>query len=136
MKCMAYRATPHECTGCTPNLMMFGQENNMALDVMMGPPPKAKPDVACPVGVYLYASVQLDKNAKRQKNYYDKKSKPTQYKIGSYVWRWYPPAARGKLSKGWTGPFRIMEIPTSIHCNTKVCWSTPAQSSHWYSEAL
>ena len=73
----------------------------MAPEVMMGPPPKAKPDVTCPVeyvewlrqtlnGVYQYASVQLDRNAKRQKNYYDKKSKPTQYKVGSYVWRWYP----------------------------------------------
>ena len=139
--CMAYRATPHECTGCTPNLMMFGQENNMALDVMMGPPPKAKPDVACPVeyvewlrqtlnGVYQYASDQLDRNAKRQKNYYDKKSKPTQYKVGSYVWRWYPPAARGKLSKGWTGPFRIMEIPTSIHCVIQKSADQPQHRVH------
>ena len=38
--CMAYRATPHESTGCSPNLMMFGQENNLPIDVMAGFSPK------------------------------------------------------------------------------------------------
>ncbi len=31
---MAYRATPHASTGCTPNLLMFGNENNMPLDLL------------------------------------------------------------------------------------------------------
>ena len=35
---MAYRATVHESTNCTPDLMMFGRENSLPIDVMMGPP--------------------------------------------------------------------------------------------------
>ena len=59
-----------------------------------------------------------------------KKSKPTQYKIGSYVWRWYPPAARVKLSKGWTGPYCIMEIPTYIQCVIQKSADQPQHRVH------
>ena len=54
-------------------------------------------------------------NAKRQKHYYDLRSKSIKYEIGSYVWRWYPPAAKGKLAKGWTGPYKIISCPTDLH---------------------
>ena len=123
--CMAYRATPHECTSVSPNLMMFGTEINMPIDVMVGTPPHESN--LCPVQyvewikqslkhAYTYATKQLNANAQRQKHNYDLKSKPTSYDVGSYVWRWYWPAARGKLGKGWVGPFSVMECPTCIHC--------------------
>ena len=35
---MAYRSTPHESTGFSPNYMVFGKELYMPIDVMMGPP--------------------------------------------------------------------------------------------------
>ena len=125
--CMAYRATPHESTGCSPNLMMFGQEINMPIDIMVGSPPKSQPNIRCPIeyvewlrnsltSIYQYATTQLNVHACRQKEYYDLKAKPVAYPIGSFVWRWYWPAARGKLSKGWVGPFKILECPTRIHC--------------------
>ena len=134
--CMAYRATPHESTGCSPNLMMFGQENNLPIDVMAGVPPKSKPDIECPSeyvewlrttlrDVYQYAQGQLKANAKRQKHYYDIRAKPNNYPVGTYVWRWYPPAAKGKLAKGWTGPYRVMSRPTSLHALLK---SSPDKS--------
>ena len=99
----------------------------MHLDVLVGSPPKAKPNITCPVeyvewlrntlhGVYQHANKHLKQSVKRQKHYYDLKARPIQYKAGSYVWRWYPSIARGKLSKGWAGPYRVMECPTSIHC--------------------
>ena len=124
--CMAYRATPHESTGVSPNLMMFGTEVNMPIDVMVGTPPTENLN-GCPVEyvewikfsllhAYSYANKQLGVNAQRQKHYYDLKAKPTSYKVGSFVWRWYWPAARGKLGKGWTGPFKVLECPTCIHC--------------------
>ena len=123
--CMAYRATPHESTGVSPNLMMFGTEINMPIDVMVGTPDDN--EIRCPVDyvewikfsllhAYNYANKQLGVNAQRQKHYYDLKAKPTSYKVGSFVWRWYWPAARGKLGKGWTGPFKVIDCPTSIHC--------------------
>lgn len=124
--CMAYRATPHDSTGCSPNLMMFGAEVNMPLDVMVGSPGEAKHEV-CPTEYvewlkrslghsYEYASQQLSTSAERQKHYYDLRSKPTQYRKGDFVWRWYFPAARGKLNKGWVGPFEVVDTPSPIHC--------------------
>ena len=35
---MAYRATPHESTGFSPNYLVFGREHFMPVDVMMGTP--------------------------------------------------------------------------------------------------
>ena len=35
---MAYRATPQESTGLTPNFLMYGRELSMLVDVMIGPP--------------------------------------------------------------------------------------------------
>ena len=35
----AYRATPHKSTGVSPNLLMFNQEIDCPIDVMVGPPP-------------------------------------------------------------------------------------------------
>ncbi len=125
--CMAYRATPHESTGCSPNMMVFGMENNMPLDVMVGSPPEPAYKDACPDEyvewlrqtlheVHQYADDQLAISAKRRKKYYDLKAKPTVYRPGQYCWRWYPPAAQGKLARGWTGPVRIMQCPTAMNC--------------------
>jgi transposase InsO family protein len=36
---MAYRSTPHESSGLTPNFMMYGRELAMPIDVMIGPSP-------------------------------------------------------------------------------------------------
>ena len=124
---MAYRATPHESTGCSPNLMMFGHENAMALDVMVGSPPSGRSAILCHEAyvewlrnslteVHMFADEKLHVSAKRRKRYYDLKSKPYQYRPGQYCWRWYPPAAKGKLSKGWTGPVRVMSCPTDVNC--------------------
>jgi len=123
---MAYRATPHDSTGCSPNLMMFGTEVNMPLDVMVGRPGDTAQAV-CPNEYvewlknslhhcYEYASRQLTANAGRQKRYYDLRAKPIQYERGSFVWRWYWPAARGKFGKGWVGPFKVTATPSPIHC--------------------
>ena len=125
--CMAYRSTPHESTGCSPNMMVFGMENNLPLDIMVGDPPESGCTTACPQAyvewlrttiheVHQYADEQLEISAKRRKAYYDLKAKPTEYKPGQYCWRWYPPAAQGKLAKGWTGPVRVMSCPTVMNC--------------------
>ena len=46
---MAYRATVHDSTNWTPNLMMFGRESHLPIDVMMGPPPRLENKYTCPV---------------------------------------------------------------------------------------
>ena len=45
---MAYRATMHESTKCSPNLLMLGRETTCPLDLFVGEPPSTVPDI-CPV---------------------------------------------------------------------------------------
>ena len=44
-------------------------------------------------------------------------SLPTPYSPGQYVWRWYPPAAKQKHGKAWTGPYKVIASPTPYHLN-------------------
>ena len=115
---MAYRASENESTGVTPFKMMFGREMSYPLDIMAGNP--KSDEVLCPVEyvqwlshtfevTFNFANENLSKAASRQKNNYDRGIKPRNYKIGDFVWRWYPPTAGIKLGLGWTGPFKIIE---------------------------
>ena len=121
---MAYRASMHESTGCTPNLLMLGRELPMPLDILIGQPQKQQ--YSCQIEyvewlrysmttAYEYARRQLRKAATRQKRCYDLRSKETEFHHGNFVWRWYPPKANQKLGKGWTGPFRVMSCPTEVN---------------------
>jgi hypothetical protein len=123
----AYRSSPHESTGLTPNMMVFGEELALPVDVMVGAPPRHEQHYACATEyvewlrktlqrAHEMARKHLGVAAARQKYHYDKKSNPASYAKGQYVWWWYPPAANRKLGKGWKGPFRIMARPTDVHC--------------------
>ena len=129
--CMAYRAAPHSSTGCSPNLMFFGTENNMPIDIIAGRPPSNYIDDTCPVAyvewlrqtfskVYEFANDHLQTSAKRQKKSYDSNCKNVEYKTGDFVWRFYPPAARGKLAKGWQGPYRVLNCPNTVNVNLQM----------------
>ena len=121
---MAYRASQHESTGCSPNLLMLGREVSVPLDVLVGRAPDKV--VGCQTEyvewlrdsmatAFDYARRQLKKSALRQKRLYDLKSIEASFNTGQFVWRWYPPKANVKLGKGWTGPFRVMSRPTEVN---------------------
>jgi hypothetical protein len=133
---MAYRATVHDSTGCSPNLLMLGREVALPLDVMMGPPPCSGPAYQCHVEyvewlrvslqeAFEYAQSQLGKSATRQKCNYDLKVKKRQYEEGQLVWRWYPPHANRKLGRGWTGPHKVVQRPNDMHCILQKSLSDP-----------
>ena len=134
---MAYRATVHETTGSTPNQMMFGRQLSMPIDVVMAPLPQSSGSCACPVeyvewlrqtllNVHEHARKRIKSSVARQKRGYDMHAKPTRYEVGQFVWRWYPPAAKRKLGKGWLGPYLIIACPTDIHC---IIQKDPSSSS-------
>ena len=70
----------------------------------------------------------MSKAALRQKNTYDRGIKPRSFKVGNFVWRWYPPTACIKLGLGWTRPYQITykcsdvtyKIKESPHSREKV----------------
>ena len=100
---LAYRSTIQDSTGCSPNLIMFGRELYLPIDLMRGPPPQQH---KCPIAyvewirgvlneAHSFAREQLGKAAERQKRNYNNKFKKSEFAVGQWVWYHYPPKARG-----------------------------------------
>ena len=138
---MAYRSTPHESTGCTPNILMLGKEINLPIDLMVGYPPNQESHYECSTEyvewlhrtikkVHDLAREQLKGAARRQKTNYDRGYKPVKFEKGEYVWRYYPPSAKKKLGKGWVGPYKVLGCPSDIHCEIALSPSSPVVRVH------
>ena len=113
---MAYRASVHESTRCSPNLLMLGRETNLPVDLMLGDPPGSQP---CPIGyvewvrqatqyAFRVAETNLQSSAQRQKRLYDRNSGVPRIEVGETVWRLYPPKAKLKFGRGWQGPYLVV----------------------------
>ena len=122
---MAYRATPHESTQCSPNLMMLGREVELPIDLMFGRPPfpKGELEVFDTTLYYVdmlrdkleraheYARKCLKKRAERQKRNYDNKVQAECFYVGEQVWLYTPKRQVGlspKLQSFWDGPYVIL----------------------------
>ena len=115
---MAYRSSAHKSTKCTPNLLMFGRETYLPVDILLGPP-TVTGEYQCHIEYVEWlrnslnkahekAAKNLEHNAMVQKRLYDAKGCFRKFKIGQWVWRWYPPAHKEKFGRGWQGPFLIV----------------------------
>jgi hypothetical protein len=120
---MAYRSTPHESSKLTPNMMMFGHEINLPIDLMFGiPNPESflegpneyVEDLRSRLETaYEFARCELKKSALRQKNYYDSKVTQYTYTKDEKVWLYQPHRKIGlspKLQRLWHGPYVILDI--------------------------
>jgi hypothetical protein len=121
---MAYRSTIHDSTKCSPNMLMFGRENTLPVDIMYGDPPCSE-GFSCPSkyvewlrhsmsDAHKKVAEQLQKAASRQKQSYSKGLKPRSFIEGDLVWRWYPPTAKAKLGLGWVGPYKVLKKVTTL----------------------
>jgi transposase InsO family protein len=125
----AYRATPHDTTGYSPNKVIFGRENRMPLDLMFPPPPgdpveQLPDDYVRALEERLRAAYEAVRQntgaaAARRKDSYDVGiGKKVDLQQGDYVWYFYPRRRVG-LSPKWqswyTGPYRIISLIDS-HC--------------------
>jgi transposase InsO family protein len=123
----AYRATPHDTTGYSPNKLMFGRENRMPIDLMFPAPPTsnfAGPDdyVEAVEERLRIAYETVRKNigtaASYRKDRYDAGIKGCEIKEGDLVWYFHPRRKTG-LSPKWqswyTGPYCVMKVIDS-HC--------------------
>ncbi len=138
---MAYRATPHESTGLSPNLMMFGEECTLPIDAMLDAPPRQGQRQVCRVEYvewlrqtlakgHRFARERLKEAAKAQKRYYDRAAKPHQFTAGAFVWHWYDPLAAKKFGCGWTGPYKVIACPTEVHCLIQKAPGTQSRRVH------
>jgi len=105
---------------------MLGREINLPIDLMVGNP-EERPELHChhEYVVWLqdvmdeafeYARQSSTQATERQKRNYDRKVKIRRFKVGDWVWYYYPPKAQGKLAKhGWDGPYLVIDCPSDIH---------------------
>jgi hypothetical protein len=125
----AYRATPHESTGFSPNRVMFGKENCMPADLVIGQRPS---DDTCRDSIddyvfdlcdRLHKSHQLVRKnlghaAEFRKKRYDVSVKSNDLSVGTWVW-YLCPRRRVSLSPKWqsyyTGPYLVVKVIDS-HC--------------------
>jgi len=117
----AYRATPHESTGYSPNRLFLGREVRMPLDVVMGLPAEERGNSS--VDDYVYqmqetlsaaydtAREHLRSAAERRKDTYDIKVREKNLDVGDWVWYWYPRKFTGrsfKWQRSYAGPYLIV----------------------------
>ena len=120
----AYRATKHESTGYTPNFLVFGHENRMPVDLVLGkiveePEHYDSPDQFVSDAqeryreAYALARMNLEESAQRRKVEYDIKVKPTKFEVGQNVWYLYPRRYTNRSPKwcrNYDGPFVITRV--------------------------
>jgi hypothetical protein len=120
----AYRASVHDTTGFSPNYVVFGKENRMPADLVLGCPPNDENEYTS-VDQYVeqqqevmrstYAIVRLHlgRAANTRKKLYDLKVRNTSFNAGVWVWYLYPRRRVGlspKWQRYYVGPYLITRV--------------------------
>ena len=117
----AYRGTPQETTGQSPNMLMLGREVNMPVDLIAGPPPGEESSEATEYGSHLREKLEKifhlvrqksGREMERQKKQYDRGKVNKQYQAGDLVWHAVKTRKKGKapkLQRKWCGPKLVLE---------------------------
>ena len=120
---MAYRSSEHESTGVTPNLLMFGREVNLPVDLLFGT--SSDYSLKQPVNKYLSHlkqnlrsahEIERDKMLRasaKQKFHYDRSMTLPKFKVKDAVWLRLYTRTKGKSPKlqfRWDGPYKIISI--------------------------
>ena len=119
----AYRTSVHESTGYSLFRLMMGEECSLPQDVSTAElRTKRESDVAPhPFATWVRDALEvaydhvrssLRKTASRRKRLYDTKAVNRKFPVGSWVLRYYPPAAQHKLGSPWIGPHQIVRQAT------------------------
>ena len=125
MGCLAaaYRASPHESTGLTPNLLMLGREVRLPAELMYGSQNLSSDNITS-YGQYvdkLRDSIQhahsiarkhLAANAKRQAEIYDSHLSIFNFNLNDLVWvenHRFKPNQSKKLQPAYEGPCIIIK---------------------------
>ena len=123
---MAYNATTQASTGCMPNILCFGEELSMPVDIMFGSRRDKRPFIRPDGSINYHAYVEYKRNnmlrgfessrkvqrkaAIRQQRGYNTHLKPRMFSPGDWVLKWYKPAADRPLGRGWIGPYVVVRV--------------------------
>jgi len=139
----AYRATQHDATGYSPNMLVLGRETRAPPDLVYGAPGEDTSDVTYDkfvaemrdkaVEAFHDVRVSLQKSASRNKKYYDLGLKQQQFATGDWVLYFNPCKLRGKQMK-WVrkfeGPFLVVSKPTSLTAKIQRSPKTQIRVAH------
>ena len=129
---MAYRATPHDSSGLTPNFMMFGRELQMPVDIMIPLPENEV--ISSPVDyavrlkakltyAYEMARKNLKKSAERQFRLYNRNLYGEPIETGDIVWYANKIRKKGispKLQPKWRGPCLVVKKLNDVLAHIKL----------------
>ena len=141
---MAYRATVHESTGQTPNMMMLGRELPMPTHLLSKEHESEEnsPNVPSYVQkiqenlweVHDLARNHLDGAHQRQKRNFDKNVNDPKFIIGEHVWMFNPTKKKGlspKLMMCWEEvPYKILEFLNPLVAKIKRLGSNVTRIIH------
>ena len=123
LSCTLNRTSVHESTGYSPFRLMMGEECSLPQDVStaelrtqrendVAPHPFATWVRDALEVAYDHVRSSLKKTASRRKRLYDTKAVNRKFPVGSWVLRYYPPAAQHKLGSPWVGPHQVVRQAT------------------------
>lgn len=115
---MAYRSTPQESTGLTPNMLMLGREVRTPTDLQY-PPPEGDHEYECHTEyaewvrsvqreAHELARTHLQAAAQRQKRNYDLGSRAYDIQVGNWVYVRDYAHKKTKLHFRWKGPYLVI----------------------------
>ena len=116
---MAYRATPHASRNCSPNLLTYGEELRLPVDLMYADTALMAEQPTCPQELvqwiqeasrraFKVARHHLKTSAQRNKRNYDKNTYHRSFEVGQWVYVLYPPESHRKLGRQWQGPMLVI----------------------------
>ena len=119
----AYRTSVHESTGYSSFQLMMGEECSLPQDVNteelrtqreqgVAPHPFATWVRDALEVAYDHVRHTLQRTAARRKRLHDVKAVNRKFPVGSWVLRFYPPAAQKKLGSPWVGPQQVVRQAT------------------------
>ena len=123
---MAMRATINRSTGFTPNMMVFGREISLPVDVLMGttnkegdkePPEYVSNLVSKLKTTHAIARENLEKTQVYMKDTYDAKLKQQSYEVGDLVYKLNTAVKKGqsrKLEQIYVGPFIVSKVLSPV----------------------
>ena len=126
---MAYRATEHESTGTSPNMIMLGHNTRTPLDLIYQMPPNVKPAPANEwvwdlqdrlESVHAFVRENTGMAILRQKKTHDKRVSMENFNTDDRVYVLFPvkkPGETVKFKQFWKGPFQVVEKLSDVLLN-------------------
>ena len=139
---IAYHSALQASIGYTPYFLLYGREVRLLLDVINSLPERdqSRTDYAIEVRktldqAYEVARDHLQLAHKRQKDYYDRRTRGKRFKQGESVWLHTPVLEKGvarNFHELWTGPFKVKKQLSDVTYEIQDMANKTSKVVHFY----